>query len=304
MATFNGGRMVALFACVLFALNVSFAQERLETIVFYMKDPIQEGIASEVLDYIDKWNDPLTWETFERDFTPAREGQTAQVGRENQARINAAKAALRQDIRTRGDGTSTWYPSWIPLGRAINTPDSLFKNILSLPGRTYDAGPRAGQKQSLLEFFESDGTEPFGLNRDGTQKERTCNEVRRRCRKEFYADFRALVEAHDESKVSADAPRVISFTVQVTTSTIIDTTIITEGFVDELNEQGGGDLIEEEVITFVDFEWDTIRLLQPAEHDPDEYVIDLSPYWQPAAKPAASAEASSWGRIKATLADD
>ena len=302
MAIFNGSRMVALFLFVLFALNASFAQNQWETVVVYMEDPIEEEVSQGVEEYLEKWNDPLTWETFERDFTPAREAQLEQVRQDNAARILAAEEFLRDDLLERGDGTSKWYPSWIPLLSAETTEDSLFKNILSLPGRTYDTGPRAGQAQSLLEFFERDGSEPFGLNPDGTQKERTCDETRRRCRKEFYTDFRALVEVHDESKVSADAPRVISFTIEVQSSTRRDTTVVPGGFVDELNEE----ISDPSTTTtrYALFNWDTIRLLQPAEHDPDEYVIDLSPYWQPAAKPAASAEASSWGRIKATFADD
>lgn len=58
-----------------------------------------------------------------------------------------------------------------------------------------------------------------------------------------------------------------------------------------------------EEIQFADFNWESIRLLQPAAMDPDIYRIDIAPYWQPAAKPVSSTEASSWGRIKATFAD-
>ena len=299
MATFNGGRMVALFLCVLFA-NASFAQDDWETVVVYMVDPIDERLAPEVEEYIDKWNNPFTWETFERDFTPAREGQMAQVARENEERIQKAEAFLREDLRSRGDGTSKWYPSWIPLSSATTMGDSLFKNILGLPGRTYDTGARAGQEQPLIEFFELDGTEPYGLNSDGSQKFRSCDEKRRRCRKEFYADFRELVEIHDASQISETAP-IISFTIQVKSSKS-RTPIEGGGFVDELNEQ----VSEEPGIetTYAEFRWASIRLLQPAAMDPDEYVIDTAPYWQPAAKSVSSTETSSWGRIKATLADD
>lgn len=306
MATFNGGRMVALFLGVLFAANVSFAQDDWETVVFYMVDPINESLAPEVEEYIDKWNDPLTWETFERDFTPAREAQMAQVARENGARKQAARSHLLEDLRTRGDGTSSWYPSWIPLGSAMTMEDSLFKNILGLPGRTYDTGLREGQEQPLVEFFELDGTEPFGLNPDGSQKFRSCDDRRRRCRKEFYADFRELVEIHDASQISTTAPRVISFTIQVKSSRD-RTPVEFGGFVDELNEQISAEPGTD--TTYADFNWESIRLLQPAAMDPDPYLID-SPasyngklYWHPAAKPVSSTEASSWGRIKATFAD-
>ena len=33
-------------------------------------DPINERLAPEVEEYIDKWNDPLTWETFESVTAP------------------------------------------------------------------------------------------------------------------------------------------------------------------------------------------------------------------------------------------
>ena len=309
MATFNGGRVVALFLCVLFVASASFAQEPEEvwdTVVLYMVDPINERLAPEVEEYIDKWNDPLTWETFERDFTPARDAQMAQVDRENRARKQAAREHLLEDLRTRGDGTSSWYPSWIPLGAATTMEDSLFKNILSLPGRTYDTDERAGQNQLLVEFFELDGTEPYGLNSDGSQRFRACEDRRRRCRKEFYANFRELVEIHDASQVSATAPRVISFTIQVKSSRD-RTPVEFGGFVDELNEQVSAE--PGTATTYADFNWESIRLLQPAAMDPDPYLIDSpvsyngKPYWHPAAKPVSSTEASSWGRIKATFAD-
>ena len=297
MATFNGGRMVALFLSVLFALNVSFAQDDWETVVVYMVDPIDEQLAPEVEEYIAKWNDPLTWETFEDDFTPAREGQMAEVARDNEARIQGAEDFLREDLK---DGTSSWYPSWIPLSAAKAAEDSLFKNILSLPGRTYDAGGRVGQAQLLEEFFERDGEEPYGLNADGSQKNRSCDDRKRRCRKEFYAHFRELVNIHGASQSSETAPRLISFTIAVKSS---KTRTPTEGggFVDELNEQESAEPGVE--TTYAEFRWESIRLLQPAVMDPDPYVIDSSPYKTPAAKPVSS-ETSSWGRIKATFAAD
>ena len=322
MATFNGGRMVALFLCLLFALNVSFAQEdEWETVVFYMVDPIQEGIAPEVLDYIDKRNDPLTWETFERDFTPAREGQMAQVDRENLARIQLAGNALRQDVRTRGDGTSKWYPSWIPLGTAKTLEDSLFKNILTLEGLPY----LDGRKQTLREFFEEgDGDEPDGAKLDGSQKFWSCTDAKRRCRKEFYADFRALLEIHDASvtttsstdriadedgcgcqlqAVPDETPAIISFTIRAKKGEGRIETRTDTSFVAQLNEEGLTRDQTDRQDPSVEFDWDSIRLLQPAAMDPDEYVIDTTPYWQPAAKAVSSTETSSWGRIKATFAD-
>ena len=313
MAAFNGGRMIALFLGVLFALNVSFAQDpqdqdSWETVVFYMVDPIDERLAPAVEEYIDKWNDPLTWETFERDFTPAREAQMAQVARENARRIQVAEDHLKTDLSMRGDGTSSWYPSWIPLAFAETPEDSLFKNILGLDGPLFDAGPRSGERMSLREFFELDGSEPAGLTNNGSQRYIACDDFRRRCRKEFYANFRELVELHDGSQISATAPRIISFTIRARSSetTVFSPLITDRSFVAELNEEGTTRIREtEEVeeIQFADFDWESIRLLQPAAMNPDEYVIDTPLYWQPAAKPVSPTEASSWGRIKATFVD-
>ena len=300
MATFNGGRMSALLLCMLFSLTASFAQDEggsWETVVVYMVDPIDEQLAPEVEDYIAKWNNPFTWETFEDDFTPAREGQMAEVARDNEARIQAAKDFLKNDHNL-NNGISKWYPSWIPLASAKTTEDSLFKNILDLPGRPYGSGARIGQEQSLSDFFELDGTEPFGLNPDGSQKYRSCDEDKRRCRKEFYADFRELVEIHQASLTSETAPRIISFAIQVKSS--ISPPPDVDGFVDELNEEVSDEIGVEP--TYAEFNYESIRLLQPAAMDPDEYVIDTAPYWQPAAKPVSS-ETSSWGHIKATFAD-
>ncbi len=312
MPTLNWGRMVALFLCVLFARNVSFAQDdQWETVVVYMVDPVvKESLAREVEDYIDKWKDPLTWETFERDFTPARNAQMAQVARDNDFRKREAEALLREDLRDRGDGTSSWYPSWIPLALAETTEDSLFKNILNIEGAPYFDRPGL---QTLREFFEQDGAEPDRA----AEAFRFCDDDRPRCRKEFYAHFRDLVDIHDASLVAPSEPGedhhhpetslrspIISFTIQAKASedSGVPTTPSRTPFVDELNE-GFRQAQPGESREFVDFRWESIQLLQPAAMDPDEYVIDVSPYWQPAAKSVASTETSSWGRIKATFAD-
>ena len=300
MATFNGGRMVALLLCVLFAPNVSFAQDdNWETVVVYMVDPIDEQLAPEVLEYIDNLNFC--------DFTPAREGQMAQVARENAARIQAAEDYLREDRGSRGDGTSSWYPSWIPLAFARTTEDSLFKNILNIEAARYVDRPG---RQTLREFFEMDGAEPAGLNADGTQRFRYCS---RNCRRELYPLFRFLVEIHDESQYSATAPRIISFTIQARYSPFVEQ--LNENDTPEPEEEPDTPEPPEESDTpeppeepgtstgIVEFRWDSIRLLQPAAMDPNPYVIDTPLYWQPAAKPVASTETSSWGRIKATFAD-
>ena len=309
MAMLNGSRMVALFLSVLFSLNVSFAQDDAwVTVAVYMEDPIVERVSQGVEDYLVKWNDPLTWETFERDFTPAREAQVEQVARDNRRRIQAAERFLKDDLWERGDGTSSWYPAWLPLALAETTPDSLFKNILGLKGPQYDAGARAGQQQTLREFFEADGYEPDGLDSNGSQKYRACTDTRPRCRKELFAIFSDLVETYDNSQASGTAPRIISFTVR---AKITDTPPPPEeerkSFRGEQDGQGPITIIDPDSPQpglIAQFDYASIRLLQPAEHDPDEYVIDLSPYWKPAAKPTVPAEASSWGRIKATFADD
>ena len=312
MATFNGGRMVALFLCVLFALNVSFAQDGWVTVPVYMVDPIDEEVSQGVEDYIEKWKDPLTWETFERDFTPAREAQLAQVAQDNANRNQAAANYLKEDLEDWGDGTSSWFPSFFPLSYAETAEDSLFKNIINLEGALYDAGPQAGQRQTLREFFGLDFDEPNGLKADGTQDMWSCDATRQRCRKDLISRvFAPLVAAHDESQASDEAPRIISFTVKVRISDVPPPPpppSDDRSFAAELNEEGNtkprppGD--EDGIPSSVEFDYDSIRLLQPAAMDPDIYVIDLAPYLQPAAKPAASAEASSWGRIKATFADD
>jgi len=176
--------MVALFLCMLFAFNVSFAQDSWETVAVYMEDPvpIEEQLAPKARDYLYRLNDPFTWET-EQDFEEAREAQKVQLEQNNEKRIRAVEALLKADISLRGDGTSSWYPAWIPLGSASTWEDSLFKNALYL---------RGNQNQSLIEFFEQDGWEPH----EGTGEFRPCDDARRRCRKEFYAHFRELVEIY------------------------------------------------------------------------------------------------------------
>ena len=127
MTTFSKGLMIALSLCLLLALNASFAQEdSWETVAVYMVDPIDEKVSLGVREYVEN----LTWQTFKRDFTLARQAQLAQVEAENEARIRAAARFLEDDLSSRGDGTSMWYPAWIPLALAATTEDSLFKNIL------------------------------------------------------------------------------------------------------------------------------------------------------------------------------
>ena len=300
MATFNRGRMVALFLCVLFALNVSFAQEpEYETYVLYMVDPVEERLAPEVYDYIEKWNDPLTWETFEDDFTPARQAQVDRVRAENELRIQSAYEILRNKEPcdtpgSYGECIKGWVPSWIPLKRAGNSAqDSLFKNILSLTG---------AEGQTLHQFFTDGAREPDSESESGV---RECV-IGERCEnaRNLSNFFDDLVEEHRQGV------RIISLTFEAsrTDSDSDLDPLLTDSFVEELETGGtqksGVDpprTVTEEVLV----REDSVRLLQPAMHDPNPRVID-SPsddYWRPAAKPIASTETSSWGRIKATLAD-
>lgn len=326
MAMLNEGRTVALFLCVLLALNVSFAQDGWKTVVLYMEDPIpvDEQLAPEAREYLDKLNDPFTWET-EQDFQDARAAQEEWTRTRNDKRVEEARKYLEDE-----DGISSWYPSWIPLGFAKTAEDSLFKNALSLRGgRPYSTGER----QSLREFFELDGEEPFG---DGF---RTCDDTKPRCRKQFYTRFRELVEIYDASLVSPDpispsllfpaliwpslppslppslllpdasltsespeiispiaAPRIISFRIEVAESSISTSLTDSLGFVDELNQEGN---VEQS--TTKSIQLGKVELLQEAIIDPDD---DLSFHVRPAAKPSSSSETSSWGRIKETFADD
>ena len=325
MARFYEGRMVALFLGVLFALNASFAQDGWKTVVLYMEDPIpvDKQLAPGAKEYLDKLNDPFTWET-EQDFQDARAAQEEWTRARNGERVEEARKYLEDE-----DGISSWYPSWIPLGFAKTAEDSLFKNALSLRGgRPYSTGER----QSVREFFELDGEEPFG---DGF---RTCDDTKPRCRKQFYQRFRELIEIYDASLVSPDpispsllfpaiiwpslppslppslllpdasltsespeiispiaAPRIISFRVEVSESSQSISRGDSLGYVDELNQEGN---IEE--LTTRAVQVGKVELLQEAIIDPDD---DLSFHVRPAAKPSSSSETSSWGRIKETFVD-
>ena len=151
-----------------------------------------------------------------------------------------------------------------------------------------------------------DGAEPDGLNADGTQRFRYSSRNRHRV---LYPLFRFLVEIHDESQYSATAPRIISFTIQArqaSNTPFVEELDIGRDTPPEPPEEDGDEPTENGTridIGRVTFRWDSIRLLQPAAMDPNLYVIDTPLYWQPAAKPVASTETSSWGRIKATFAD-
>ena len=327
MATFNGGRMVALFLCVLFALNVSFAQDGWETIVVYMEDPlymeeplplyiekfleeenvrapIREEVAAAVEAYIAAWNDPLTWET-EEDFKEARRGQEVRVKWENDMREKIAKHYLEDDknywANELGESDkTTWFPSWLPLLRAKTEKDSLFKNILDLKADAeYDVGEKKGQRQTLFEYLDSGGAQPAGTTASGvTQKFKFCDDKNPRCRKPLYSLIREWnqVDKHPSK-------RMISFTVKVKSyKTTEEDEGPGEGFADEIDKTSpeGGETKE---VVVVEYDYDTIRLLQEAKMDEEEYVIDTPPYKTPAAKPVSSTETSSWGRIKETFAD-
>ena len=145
-------------------------------------------------------------------------------------------------------GTSSWYPSWIPLGliakpdSAEAARDSLFKNILNLEGARFENGNR----QTLRRFFEiDDGAEPNGKDENGNQAFWECEDTkppRPRCRKELYAIFGDLLTKHDAGE------RIISFTIQAAADPGGKKRDITEteSFVAELNEQGTTNVIEGE----------------------------------------------------------
>ena len=313
MAMLNGGRMVALFLCLLFALNVSFAQElEYETYVLYMVDPVEEELAPAVYDYVEKWNDPLTWETFEDDFTPARQAQVDRVRAENALRVQAAYRILnnREDCEGNGECIKSWVPSWIPLKRAgdlelahrrdeddpdENAQNFLFKNILGLTG---------SEGQTLEEFYDENwnASEP---DRESESGVRNC-ELGERCdqAKRLSSYFQSLVE---DQRLGA---RIISLTFEATrTDSLADPDPeYTDSFVEELEtgstQKPGVDpplTVTKEVL----LKEGSVRLLQSAMHDPNLRVIDdpSDGYFRPAAKPVSSTETSSWGRIKATLAD-
>ena len=299
MAMFNGGRMVALLLCVLFAPNVSFAQDsEYETYILYMIDPVEEQTALQVEQWKRDWLDPLTWETFEDDFTPARDAQVERVKEENDQRIEAAKALLNAPTnRVNGEGIGSWVPSWIPLARAgKDSTDSLFSKVLDIKG---------AEGQRLEEFMAADGIEPDRSSSSGT---RDC--IRgERCaqgKDELFAFFDILVEAQ------RTGARIISLRFKASRSSLIDDpgppSTTDPSFVEELETgqtevERVGDDPPPVTIDRVILKEDSVRLLQPAEHDPNIRVIDETPYWQPAAKPVSSTETSSWARIKATFAD-
>ena len=313
MATFNGGRMVALFLCVLFALNVSFAQDpEYETYVLYMVDPVEEQLAPAVYDYIEKWNDPLTWETFEDDFTPARQAQVDRVEAENELRVQAAYRILENREDCGGDGTciKSWVPSWIPLKRAgdlelahtrdeddpdENAQNFLFKNILGLTGT---------EGQTLEEFFDE--------NWNASEPDSESGSGRRDCVLGERCEQAKLLSSYFQSLVDGQrqGARIISLTFEAsrTVSDEDPDPELTPSFVEELEtgstQKPGVDpprTVTKEVLVRAG----SVRLLQPAGHDPNLRVIDdpSDGYFRPAAKPIASTETSSWGRIKATLAD-
>ena len=314
MATFNGGRMVALFLCVLFALNVSFAQEtsEYETHILYMEDPVDEGIADEVYVYEDRWNDHLTWVDFDAHFTPARQAQADRIEAENAMRVEHAEAILgRSTNYTTGEGVEAWVPSAFPLKRFTSSKDSLFSFIIR---RDLPNSLRGVEGQTLREFILANGWEP-DPDSDGL---RDCDDGPRCAQlKRTYSFIESLIDKYD------NGTRIVSVRFKAMRST--DTPPPpppTDSYVEEL-ETGSSEIEGEgeggEVETIVVMEG-SVELLRPAAMGTDEWRIDVPPYDKyppylsiahidttqatPVGKLNASAEASSWGRIKATFADD
>ena len=305
MATFNGGRMVALFLSVVFALNASFAQQpKPETYILYMEDPVNEITTQAVNQWRLDWLNPLTWMT-KADFDRARDSQRQQVEMENNLREARAYALLNApENRLRGEGITSWVPSWIPLARAKpsnpNVPDSLFLNILNL---------RGVKGQTLEQFMNQDGKEPLPT---GTG-ERDCI-VGERCaqgKNLLFAFFQTLINAEKQGT------RVISVRFKATrvTTTVTPPTSSTESFVEELeigNTTIPGPNQPPHTSEAITLEQGSVELLEGAWYDDRDWVIDVPPYGDPgdgptsrrAAKPVSSTETSSWGRIKATFADD
>ena len=308
MATFNGGRMVALFLCMLFAPNVSFAQQQqYRTYVLYMEDPVVEQRHSEVDKYEQRWNDPLTWSDFDAHFTPARQAQIRQINDENDFREAAASTLLsRPPNPTIGVGIEAWVPSPFPLKRFTedNGADSLFSTIVdpNLPSHL-----RGVEGQTLREVIEADGWEPDpdsnGL-RDCRRGPR-CAQA-----KKLFTFITGLIDKHDNRTA-----RIISFRFKALT----DTTIIEDEFVSYVDELETGDGSGDNSSTTVGLAPVSVELLRPAAMGTDEWRIDVPPYDQyppylsiahtdttkatPVGKPVSSNETSSWGRIKATFAD-
>lgn len=309
MATFNGGRMVALFLFVLFALNVSFAQDtagEYVTYILYMEDPVDEGVADEVDAYEDRWNDPLTWVDFDAHFTPARQAQAERIKAENVMRVEHAQEVLdRATDYARGEGVDAWVPSAFPLGRFRSAKDSLFSSIIR---RDLPDSLRGVKGQTLREFIRADGWEPDPKS-DGL---RNCG-VGPRCAqlKRTYAFIESLIDKYD------DGARIVSVRFKARGTTAPDPDF--DSYVEELESgdsrvggEGGG--VRVEVLA------GSVSLLRPAAMGKDAWRIDVPPYDSyppylsiaqddttratPVGKRNASAEASSWGRIKATFADD
>lgn len=312
MATFNGGRMVALFLCVLFALNASFAQDtagEYVTHILYMEDPVDEGVASEVDAYGARWNDPLTWVDFDAHFTPARQAQADRIEAENAIRVEHAEEILgRSTNYTTGEGVDAWVPSAFPLVRFRSAEDSLFSSIIR---RDLPASLRGVEGQTLREFIRADGWEPDPKS-DGV---RDCDEGPRCAQlKRTYSFIESLIDKYD------NGTRIVSvrFKARSNTTDARPDTLITS-YRDELigiTSTGGGGRETE----FTEVLEGSVELLRPAAMGTDEWRIDVPPYDKyppylsiahidttqatPVGKLNASAEASSWGRIKATFADD
>ena len=314
MATFSGGRMVALFLCMLFALNVSFAQDttgEYETHILYMEDPVDEGVADEVDEYEERWNDPLTWVDFDAHFTPARQAQADRIKAENALRVEHAKQILSRDTDyTRGEGVGAWVPSSFPLLRFKSPQDSLFSSIIrpDLPESL-----RGVEGQTLREFILAQGWEPdpkSGGLRECTVGPR-CAQV-----KKLYSFIESLIE-----KKENDDTRIVSVRFKARGTTTTDQVRVDTSYVQEL--ETGGLAVEGEggeVREIIEVLEGSVELLRPAAMGKDAWRIDVPPYDSyppylsiaqddttratPVGKRNASAEASSWGRIKATFADD
>ncbi len=313
MATFNGGRMVALFLSVLFALNVSFAQDttgEYETHILYMEDPVDEGVADEVYDYGERWNDPLTWVDFDAHFTPAWKAQRDRIIAENALRVEHAEEILNLETNyITGEGVGAWVPSAFPLRRFKDTQDSLFSFIVR---RDLPESLRGVEGQTLREFIRADGWEPDPKS-DGLRDCRLgprCAQLKR-----IYSFIESLIDKYD------NGARIVSVRFKAKGTTIRTEPKDSESYIEELQtgdpevEGEGGEVREGfEVLE------GRVELLRPAAMGTDPWRIDVPPYDEyppylsiaqddttratPVGKRNASTEASSWGRIKATFADD
>ena len=343
MAMLNGGRMVALFVSVLFALNVSFAQDRRTTVVVYIEDPVpvSELLAPQAKAYLDKLNDPFTWET-EQDFQDARDAQIDQVEANNNRRKQEALRILQNDMSERGNGTSSWYPSVFPLrglpGDTPSSADSLFKNAINHRwGRSYVTGPQTGIRQSLREFILR-GEEPYA---DSSTGFRSCDPGKPRCRNELLAEFSVLIQTYDFSLVQPTpysmppdllfpaliwpdllfpavppSPSLLLPDASETLPSEIISPIADPRIISLTIEAADSSIIPpEEIDGYVDELNEEGTQGQPIAGVAfdwgtirllQEAEIDpdaLSFHVRPAAKPVSSSETSSWGRIKETFAD-